>query len=200
MPTGYTCGVKSGEVRDLKDYMLKCARGFGALVHMKDDGLSVVIKPKEVNSYYLRRLNEVQEKYKNFLEMSDEEIQKEIDENHNRVAKRKVEGLKNLIIEKQRYLEMLDKVQKWNPPTENHKKLKEFAVEQLTCSIDFDCSNAVESYYKESTDTSMTVDEYKNIELRSYLENVERCAKRYREELKSVEESNKWVEDLVKSL
>ena len=37
MPTGYTCGVQNGEITELKDYILQCARNFGACIHMRGE-------------------------------------------------------------------------------------------------------------------------------------------------------------------
>jgi hypothetical protein len=44
MPTGYTCDVQNGKVTELKDYLLDCSRGFGALIHMRDERMDTPIK------------------------------------------------------------------------------------------------------------------------------------------------------------
>ena len=35
MPTGYTAAVCSGEITEIKDFALSCARAFGALITMR---------------------------------------------------------------------------------------------------------------------------------------------------------------------
>lgn len=94
---------------------------------------------------------------------------------------------------------MLAKIESWKEPTEQHKKLKEFAIEQLKSSIDFDCSDGHEKYYLEEPRKD-TVEEYKSWKLNRLLEDIKYHTEHYEEECKSVKEANKWVEDLINSL
>ena len=40
MPTGYTSGVATGEIKDFKTYALQCARAFGACIMLRDEPMS----------------------------------------------------------------------------------------------------------------------------------------------------------------
>ena len=199
MPTGYTYSVQNGEVTELKEFMLSCAKGFGAFINMRDDGISSDIKYREVGEYYSRRLENTKREFEEFKLLSDEEIQKQLDESYERRVKEQKEGLKRFDEQKQRYLDMIDKVKEWIPPTEDHIKLKEFALEQLNSSLEFDCSDSSRNYYLQEPFKD-TVEEYRVYKIKSYLKDLEYYSKSYRDELESVEKANKWIRDLIESL
>lgn len=199
MPTGYTYSVQNGEVTELKNFILTCAKEFGAFIHMRDDGLSPDIKYREVGEYYLRRLENTKREFEEFKLLSDEEIQKQLDESYERRIKEQKEGLKRFDEQKQRYLDMIDKVKEWIPPTEDHIKLKEFALEQLNSSLEFDCSDSSRNCYLQEPFKD-TVEEYRVYKIKSYLKDLEYYSKSYRDELESVEKANKWIRDLIESL
>ena len=199
MPTGYTYSVQNGEVTELKNFILTCAKGFGAFIHMRDDGISSDIKYREVGEYYSRRLENTKREFEEFKLLSDEEIQKQLDESYERRVKEQKEGLKRFDEQKQRYLDMIDKVKEWIPPTEDHIKLKEFALEQLNSSLEFDCSDSSRNYYLQEPFKD-TVEEYRVYKIKSYLKDLEYYSKSYRDELESVEKANKWIRDLIESL
>lgn len=199
MPTGYTYSVQNGEVTELKNFILTCAKEFGAFIHMRDYGLSPDIKYREVGEYYLRRLENTKREFEEFKLLSDEEIQKQLDESYERRIKEQKEGLKRFDEQKQRYLDMIDKVKEWIPPTEDHIKLKEFALEQLNSSLEFDCSDSSRNYYLQEPFKD-TVEEYRVYKIKSYLKDLEYYSKSYRDELESVEKANKWIRDLIESL
>lgn len=94
---------------------------------------------------------------------------------------------------------MIDKVKEWIPPTEDHIKLKEFALEQLNSSLEFDCSDSSRNYYLQEPFKD-TVEEYRVYKIKSYLKDLEYYSKSYRDELESVEKANKWIRDLIESL
>ena len=198
MPTGYTSYVQDGKITELKDFMLLCAKNFGALIHMKDEGLNCEIKYRQVGEYYPRKLEEVKREFENFQKLSDGEIQKQLDENYESRVRDKEESLKEFDKRKERYLDMIEEVMCWNPPTENHIKLKEFALQQLKDSLKFDCCDDMRRYYLEKPKKE-TLEEYKQEKVKEYLKDIERYAKEYRNDLESVEYANKWINDLINS-
>lgn len=80
MPSGYTCGVQEDKITDAKDFILSCSREFGAFIHMRDDGLNTEIKYREVGDYYPRKLEEVKREFEEFKQLSDDDIQKQLDD------------------------------------------------------------------------------------------------------------------------
>lgn len=92
MPTGYTCKVQDGEITELKDFLLQCARGFGAMIHMRDDSMNKQYEPRVVSDYHLNALNNAKKEYEEFLTITDEEIQQKLDESYENEIKNKKEG------------------------------------------------------------------------------------------------------------
>lgn len=198
MPSGYTCGVQEGKITDVKDFILTCSRGFGAFIHMRDDNLNTEIKYQEVGEYYPRRLEQAKREFEEFKQLSDEDIQKQLDERYEAKVKENRESLKRFDEQRQRYLDMIEKVKEWNPPTEDHIKLKEFALDQLNSSLDFDCNESMRNCYLEEP-IKDNLNEYKQGKIKRYLKDIEYYSKYYREEIEEVEKANKWIDDLVNS-
>ena len=89
MPTGYTSFIENGKIDNGKDFLMLCARNFGATVTMRDNSLSDPIpKQFEPNSYYLDELNEAKANLEKINNMSDDEIQDEINEEYDNEQKR----------------------------------------------------------------------------------------------------------------
>lgn len=196
MPTGYTCKVQDGSVVELKDYILNCARQFGALVHMREDGRDVEIRYREVSDYHLNELNKAYARLEEIKKMTDKEIQRKIDQNYEENIKSIDRMLKNKEDSKKKYLAMIKKVNDWNPPTDDHKNLKEFAIKQLQDSIKWDC----DCTYLEQETRKETVSEYREGMIKFYLKEIEYHSSSYKKELELTEESNKWIDDLINSL
>lgn len=194
MATGYTCNVQDGSVTELKDYMLNCARHFGALIHMREDD-SPEIKYREASDYHLKALNKAHEKLEQLKKMTDEEIQNEIDNNYENAIKSMNELLNKRKEYKDRYLNMIDKVNEWEPPTDEHLGLKEFAIEQLQNSLSWDCDNT----YIHRKIEKETVAEYRAEYFKHYSKEIEYHSNSYQEEIKRTEEANKWIRDLINS-
>jgi hypothetical protein len=198
MPTGYTTNVQEGKVVELKDYILDCSRNFGALIHMRDDSNNTEIRYREVSDYHLKQLERAKNNYEEFKKLTDEEIQLKLDESYNQNLKDKKESLKRFEEGKQRYLDMLDKVKGWQPPSEEHINLKNFAIKQLEESLDFDYSDRTKEYYLQEPFKD-TIEGYKQYKIKSYLKDIEYHSKGYREEIEGVEKVNKWIDDLINS-
>jgi len=198
MPTGYTCNIQDGTMTELKDYMLGCSRNFGALIHMREDNSNNEIRHRECSDYHLKQLNRTKDDYENFKKLTDEKIQITLDKNYENIIEEHKNSLKRFEEGKQRYLDMLTKVKTWNSPTEEHNKLKEFAIKQIEDSLDFDYSDSLRSYYLVDP-IKDTVEAYKQFKLKSYLKDTEYHSKGYKEEIEGVQKVNTWIDDLINS-
>lgn len=196
MPTGYTCKVQDGSVVELKDYILGCARQFGALVHMREDGKDVDIRYREVSDYHLEELNKAYARLKEVKIITDDEIQNKIDENYDENIKSMNRMLKNKKDSQKKYSDMIEKVNNWNPPTKEHNNLKEFALKQLRDSIDWDCDLT----YINQEIKKETISQYREGMVKYCLRDIEYHSNSYKKELEAAEEANKWIDDLVNSL
>lgn len=145
MPTGYTADVQDGKVTDLREFTMRCARAFGALITMRDDPADAPIpdefKPSEFHTQHVQELGD---ELGNLEALDIEGCAKlqdaEIEKRRLFVAEYRE---KNRIV-RQRYEAMLAKVEAWTPPSDEHVELKRFMASQLRESIDFDCGGTYE--------------------------------------------------------
>jgi len=198
MPTGYTAYIEDGEITKGKDFLLKCARAFGACIDMRDDSLSVDIpaelKPSTYHKEALERAYLELEKYKT---MTLEEAQNILDEDYINNQKSCRESIiKNSQIQ-ERYSKVRKEIEDWTPPTSEHYNLKKFALEQ----IDISMNHNMEDYYKkELVKPKKTAEEYITTMIEGAADNIKYHLKNWNEEVKRTDERNKWINDLRDSL
>jgi len=198
MPTGYTSEIYNEKEVSGKEFLMKCARAFGACIEMKDTNLDEPI-PKEFkpDTYHKEQIEKTKIKLKELQNISNDEIENIIETEYNKTLesnKQKIEEYKEL---KSRYLKTLSEVELWQPPTLEHVNLKEFAIEQIKTSIDWDCNI---SYFENMEVKKLTAEEWLKNQINKYEEDIKYHTKKYKEEVKRVEERNKWIKDLRESL
>lgn len=139
MPTGYTADVAKGKI-EFNDFVLNCAKAFGALISMRNESTNAKI-PVEllVDQYYYDSVNDSTKILNSWLVLTDKEKLKYVEKEYDEKIKQNYSYSKEQKIQYENYCAMLDKVNKWSPPSEDHTKLKEFMIEQLENSIKFDC-------------------------------------------------------------
>lgn len=197
MPTGYTADIYEGKKVTLKDYIMLCARQFGACITMRDDPLSVPI-PEEFqpDDYHLKQIERIEKELKELRDNPkspkewEEEYQKAYAKAINEYGEREYQKAKL----KLRYENMIMEVSNWEPPTKDHHNLKEFALRQLKESMEFDTSTYPFKFPEmnewvicKSTGSELLKDLAYHKE--QYAEEVVRCQKR-----------NQWIKDLRGSL
>lgn len=195
MPTGYTAGIADGKIKNRSDYLMSCARAFGALIHMREDSLDCKIKKAVPSDYYKRQLSLTQNKLDELINADDNGIQSMIDKTYNRELKSNKEYYQKGKIENDRYVKMLSEVKEWLPPTEEHVGLKEFAIEQIITSMS--------DYYKKYKDkipNKLTIKEYRRNNTELLLEDIEYWSKHNSEEIDRCNKRNEWVNQLKESL
>lgn len=198
MPTGYTCYIEDGEIDKGKDFLMKCARAFGACIDMRDDNLSVDI-PMELkpSTYHKEALVIAYEELEKYKTMTLEEAQIIVDEDYINNQKSCRESIvKNNQIQ-ERYSKVRKEVAEWVPPTEEHINIKKFALEQIDLSTGY---NHTDYYTEELNKPKKTAQEYINNRIAGASDNIEYHTKSWDEELKRTEERNKWINDLRDSL
>lgn len=197
MPTRYTSDIYNGKELTGKEFIMKCARAFGALVEMRDDSLDAPI-PEEFkpSDYHLKSLEESKSQLAKIQNIDMEEIQSLIDKEY----EEKIKYYENTLLEnkkmKSRYLNTLSQVLEWQPPTPDHRSLKEFAVEQLKSSINFDC----EGFGRSSLQIEKpTVQQYIQSKIDSCKRNINYHFEEYQKEVDRVSQRNKWIKELRES-
>jgi len=201
MPTGYTSKIYEGEEQTGKEFVMTCARAFGALIDMRDESIDTPI-PKELkpDKYHSEQLNLAREKLAECAKITLEEakvfVEEEIDQ---RIIENQKYHDKNKYL-KHRYEKTLGEVEKWMPPTKDHIKLKEYAIEQLKQSIEFDCSNPYSEYDTTERYKKETPQEYIESKMNSCLQDIKYHTEKLEAEIESTNKRNLWIKQLRESL
>jgi len=192
MPTGYTADIPKGIT--FEQFALRCARGMGALILMRDDPWDAPIPDVfEVPDYYVTALAEKKEKRDAFMALSPEELEAtylaHVEKVREENAKRQKEADEILTA----YRVMLAQVRGWVPPTADHHGMKKFMTEQIESSIDFDCRAYIE-------DVPATMEEWQNKRSEELHRAVNYAAKSLAEQTKNAASRTAWVQALKQSL
>jgi hypothetical protein len=134
MPTGYTADVGEGKITTLRQFALRCARGMGACITMRDDPFDAQIpdKFKPDLSYHQERRDKAKAKLAELDHLSSAECEARAEAHHaeSMASHEKYEAEKNLVND--RYRNMLAAVREWETEAEG---IKDFMIQQLEISI-----------------------------------------------------------------
>jgi hypothetical protein len=166
----------------------------------RDDAMDVLPQKQEVDSWYAEKLNaathELNEFRKTPKKKMVEKLKREIVDINEDCKARNQKHHNERMAMKANYKKMLANINKWTPPTPDHINLKNFMIDQINQSMNFDCG---EYEYKEPV-IKETPEAYYKTRLAQLERDVERHQEEYDKELKKVEFNNKWIDDLYKSL
>ena len=194
MPTGYTLDLYDGKDITFEEFVLKCARAFGALIDMRDEPMDAPIPDRfEPSDYHLKELEKAKRRLKEIRTWNEEKAEQEAERAYREALKEREEFIKKNKLIRKRYEDMLSKVQKWKPPTIEHASLKQFMIQQLLESIEFDC-------FVPEMPQRLSGEEYREQQIKKALSDIEYHEKEYAEEVNRVYEKNKWLLSLRESL
>lgn len=196
MPTGYTRDIEKDNFT-FEDFALSCAKAFGACISMRDLPSNTPIPDEfKVEPYYQDKILETQKQIEKHLNLTLEEWNSLCDKDFEQKESRRVESLNKNIKLLDNYNNMLDKAKAWQPPSEEHLGLKEFMINQIEKSMDFDYSI---EYYNKPT-VKVSVDVFKSETMAKLYKDLEYYTKNNEEEIKRVSQRNLWVKQLRESL
>jgi len=196
MPTGYTNAIKDGISFEV--FILHCARAFGALVTMRDDSSDAEIPESfQPTDYHQKHIQTINEKLSALDVISPEEVVSEAWRKYDKETQYKKNRIRDANNLRAKYAEMLLQVKLWNPPTPDHKGLKEFMVKQIEESVDFDCDT---SYYLKKKPTLLTGQQWIEGERDKLLFELDYHTKEDIKEKERVANRNAWVKALRDSL
>lgn len=203
MPTGYTAGILDGEIKDFKQFAKLCMRNFGATIHMRDDLLSAEYTPRTPSDYHTKAIDEAKGIITKAKELSDDEV----------IAIRRAELLKdreywvNSIAKAKEGAEILDafivQAQNYQPPTNQHKGIKDFMVSQLIETKKFDCDRSYNHEKLVLIDReleTMTPASIRQQTIERAMKDLQYHEREHAEDLKRCEDSNAWVQQFLNSL
>lgn len=193
MPTGYTADVGEGKTT-FEEFVLTCARAFGATIMQRDEPIDVPPRIVPMSDYHERALTEAKNALAELRNMTDEDFELAAEREFLQATSEYHKRLdENKRIE-DNYRSMLSKVKNWDAPTEDHQNLKQFMIEQLESSIDFDCK------YVPTKPTLLSADEYKRKRKESVLNNIEYHKVEAKKERERYEMRKNWIVELYRSL
>jgi len=191
MPTGYTAAIYDDI--SFEDFILNCARNFGALMHMRDDSSKAKIKLRKETDYYQESLEESEAELEELLSLDGEGAFKRAraanTERFNEYLRRVTETQKQL----SQLVAMREKVESWQAPSEEHTGLKKFMLSQIDETISFDC-------YTQDAPKSIGPAEWLSSEIDCAKSSVEYSRKQLAKSKERNKETNKWIEQLFHSI
>lgn len=197
MPSGYTYKVQNGEIVDLKDFAMDCARAFGACITMRDDPASATIPEYFVPD--IARYEGIIESSKEAIESVDrmtvQECEEKALEEFNEAKKSNANRKGEKSLQELRYENMIEQVIKWSVPVEL-AELKSFMLRQLRESISMDCGGS----YAPPEPVLKSAKQWRSEQINQALKEIEYYTKLRDEEIERVKGRNEWLKMLRESL
>lgn len=195
MPTGYTAAVGDGTTTNARDFILSCARAMGACIMQRDEPMSAPPKMTEPSDYHAKALAVAEADLLTYQQMNEEEAGRRADAEHIRRVKENTKYRAQKRDQRNRYQSMLYDIKKWEPPTSEHRGLKEFMQKQLSESIDFDCSESYLTKPEHRTGTQWLEDKRAKASHDIGYHRAE-----YAKEVEQTNERNAWIQALYDSV
>ena len=96
---------------------------------------------------------------------------------------------------REKYNVMLGKVEAWKPPSVDHVRFKQFMIEQIATSIDFDCG-----YCYNNVHEKLTGEEWLAQEEAKLRKDITYYEAENAKEIEQIEGSNRWIKELRDNL
>ena len=199
MPTGYTAKLCDGE-QSFEEFVLRCARAFGALIEMRDESFNAPIPDEfKPSGYHARELEKARTKYNSVRKMSISAATKRAKEEYESKKKEILNTIKGRAATRARLDAMLLAVSEWGPPTAGHVSLKSFMAEQLNKTIELDGNAA---FWQEQLNnlTCKSGEGYIQEQLSSIKWSIDYHTEQHQKEVGRINERNRWVAELRESL
>ncbi len=193
MATGYTHKIADGI--SFNEFVMSCARAFGALVTMKDEDADAKIPVFEASSYHVEAIKAAKTGLAKMEAMSESKATTEARKAHKATLDANLVGVRKAEYLKKQYQGMLNHVKNWHPPTTEHQGLKDFMAEQITTSISHDCDT---SYYKDPC--LLTGKAWKRKQIKRFRWDLDYHTKENAEDIERTSGRNDWVRELQESL
>lgn len=160
-------------------------------------------KPQEPSGYHKEKISDIEKKIEEVKQLSSDEIEQRKKQELQQEVKRYNEQIKKSKKVHKRLNRMLEDVEEWEPPTDNHNRFKEFMIEQIEKTIVFDIMT---DFYErelekcESKITDIVGGFYRKKRLESLNEDLKYHKREYKKDVERCESSNEWIAELMKAL
>jgi len=203
MPSALTGDIYDNENNSAKDYIIRCSKTFGALLHMRDFDLDAPPKlfPLDLTSHD-KDIAEAKTKIDYYTNMSVEEVEQQIEQDYLYKQQCKMvydQGDTEILT---RYEKVLEQVKAWEVP-ESLDNLKEYATNHLVDQINHLLGGINRRNEREAEEVpgQMIHHEVWRSERIEWAEEDLKRAEEHKERArKAIEEKNAWITDLLTSL
>lgn len=192
MPTGFTAPVLEGI--SFEDFIWRCARGMGALVTLRDEPLDAPVPERlEPSSWNASELKKAEARLAELETMTLAQARTAAAADYREAAGRVREANARTRLHAKRLRSMLAQVQAWEPPTADHRGMKDFMLQQLGETLRFD---------GEPMPSPMRLPprEWLTAHLEKARRDVEYHRQHHAEEVERTEQRNRWLADLRASV
>lgn len=167
---------------------------------MRDDPLDAPIPDEfQPSDYHQKCLSKIEAELAEVEALSIEECTARANEEYENEAKRLRDRISETVSLKEKYVRMLSEVNAWIPPSEDHKGLKLFMIEQIESSIKFDCgTESMEGDLQQLQ--RPTGQQWKDAKIASLVHTRAYHQKEHMEEVSRVTGRNVWIKQLRESL
>ena len=139
MPTGYTSKIYDGTETTLRQFALRCARGMGALITMRDDPMDAAI-PQRLEAdtaYYDKQITRAEARIAELRAMTDEECDAAAEKFNAELVEHNRKRVEDNDALRARYDALIAETEAWEGAPEG---LKDLMLDQLRESREFDVS------------------------------------------------------------
>ena len=203
MPTGYTAGILDGKITTFPQFAKQCMRAFEATIHMRDNDMDAEIAPRTPSDYYSKEIEKAKQLLKDAENLSDEEILKNRKEELEKSKEYHINSIAKKKVDTKHMNDILKDVRKWHPPTADHTGIKDFMIEQIEQTIDFDCKTKCNDEALAEIELkilTLNATEIRKDMIAKAKKDFEYNTKNYNEDVERCDKSNQWVSDFVGSL
>lgn len=199
MPSVYTDPIYNGEDITFEQFANSCLRNFGIALRWEDDaniGRFEIPDKIDPNPSYEKKYKEAIARYAEFIKNppSKEQLVQEYDEYVKSVNAENKDYAERVKALRGRYEAMLAKVTKWEVPSENYQRIKDFMVNQLLESIEQDCRDYIQKIIPK--EEWIAFHQNRN----DLVDNLEYCRNMYKKAVLSAIKSTMWLRTFAESV
>lgn len=193
MPTGYTSKLYEGEPQTFAEFALDCARAF--LIQMKESNAQIpeVFEP---HTWHRDGLEQAQARLAELQGMTPSEVSSRAQQARVEFERERAEARAQREGVRDRCTAMLEEVEDWEPPTERHRDLKEFMLDQLRKTIDFDGRPLSPSTWMPPA----VGEEWRSAEIQIALRDIAYHSKEWANDQERATDATEWIRKLRDSL
>lgn len=188
MATGYTYGVVEGKF-SFEEFVWRCARGFGAFMHMRDMDSDAKLHYPPKDTFYTERLNEVKRELAEALNRTKADWVKTYKADYATTNTANKEISEAWKLENKRLNTMITEVDNWKVPNDSFTEMKKFMASQLETSLHRDTN------YLEVPRKKVSIEDYIDSEIKMLTrrvayseESVKDAEARYQSHIKFIDE------------